>query len=810
MIQDLRFGFRMLWRSPGFSVLAILCLTLGIGANAAVFSWIEGLLLHPYPLVADLDRLLVLSGTSRSASKGEDLSWPDFVDLRRASTLTDAFIADKIVGTTLSVTGDRAERAPGSVVSANYFDALGVHPILGRGFEPAEETGRNAHPVVVISYQFWTDRFRRDPGVIGRTQMMNGVAHTIIGVAPEDFYGTFVGYKFQFWVPASMQELFDPGGYKLEDRGARWIEGFVRLKPGIRREQAQAEIAAEAKRLEAEFPATNRARGVLLLPLWQSPFNPMEVLLPTLGIALAVVSSVLLIACANVGNLLLLRSFARRREMTIRLAVGAGRGRLVRQLLTEGLILSAFAAAGGLVVAYWCRDALVLLFPPRGGAVMRLPAELDWRVLFSSVAVCLISTLLFGLAPAILASNVDLVDALKSESGAVVGGRGRAWIRSGLVLMQVSLSFVLLVGAGLITRSLAQMRMTNPGFSTSGVLLTGIDLVAAGYDAPRATTFQDELLARLDTVGGVESASFVRVAPFGLRPYSSASIAVDGYEAPVDEPPVVEYNEVGPGYLATMGIRLLSGREFTRADDEMSAPVAVVNEAMVARFWRGEDPVGRRLVVKGRSLRVVGVVPTAKYQNLLEAPTAFFYVPLRQTGLGQGLVIRTALSPQAMATALAREVHALDVNLAPSEIISTREQVDRTTSSQTVAVTLLTVFGGLALLLAAIGLYGVMSSAVSQSLRELGLRLALGASGPDLLRLVMSRGLALSAAGVGLGAGVAFGSTRLLGSLLYKVSPRDPLAFGSAIVIMAIVSSVACLVPALRATRADPLLALRG
>jgi ABC-type antimicrobial peptide transport system permease subunit len=259
-----------------------------------------------------------------------------------------------------------------------------------------------------------------------------------------------------------------------------------------------------------------------------------------------------------------------------------------------------------------------------------------------------------------------------------------------------------------------------------------------------------------------------------------------------------------------MGIRLLSGREFTRADDEMSAPVAVVNEAMVARFWRGEDPVGRRLVVKGRSLRVVGVVPTAKYQNLLEAPTAFFYVPLRQTGLGQGLVIRTALSPQAMATALAREVHALDVNLAPSEIISTREQVDRTTSSQTVAVTLLTVFGGLALLLAAIGLYGVMSSAVSQSLRELGLRLALGASGPDLLRLVMSRGLALSAAGVGLGAGVAFGSTRLLGSLLYKVSPRDPLAFGSAIVIMAIVSSVACLVPALRATRADPLLALRG
>src|SRR5579864_215807 len=275
MMQDIRFGLRMLWRNPGVSILAVLCLTLAIGANAAVFSWIEGVLVRPYPLVANLDRLFVLSGTSRAATKGTDVSWPDFQDFQRSCTLIDAFIAEKIVGTTLSVTGDRAERAPGSVVSANYFDALGVHPILGRGFEPVEETGRNAHPVVVISYQLWHDRFRGDPRVIGMTQMMNGVRHTIIGVAPEDFYGTFVGYKFQFWVPASMQEVFDPGGYQLEDRSARWIEGFVRLKPGVTVEQAQAEMAAVARRLEAEHPTANRGRGIQLLPVWQSPFNPM-------------------------------------------------------------------------------------------------------------------------------------------------------------------------------------------------------------------------------------------------------------------------------------------------------------------------------------------------------------------------------------------------------------------------------------------------------------------------------------------------------------------------------------------------------
>src|SRR5258708_29605713 len=336
--QDLRFGFRMLRRSPGFSLLAILCLTLGIGANAAVFSWIEGILFRPYPAVVHQEQLFALTGTA--LGEADLTSWPDFLDLQRGCTLVDSFIVTKIMSTTLSI-GDRAEATRGSIVSANYFDAIGVHPILGRGFETGEDTGRNAHPVTVISYQLWKGRFKGDPQIIGKTQRLSGTLHTIVGVMPEGFYGTFVGWAMQFWVPASMEETFEAGGYKLEDRGARWIEAYVRLKPGVNLIQAQEEISAVAARLEAAYPDTNRGRGIRLWPLWQTPFNNAATFLRTLAIILLVVVFVLLIACANVGNLLLVRSFARRHEMTVRLAIGAGRSRLVKQLVTEGLVLSA-------------------------------------------------------------------------------------------------------------------------------------------------------------------------------------------------------------------------------------------------------------------------------------------------------------------------------------------------------------------------------------------------------------------------------------------------------------------------------------
>jgi len=396
-LRDMCLGLRMLRRNPGFTVLTILCLTLGIGANAAVFSWVEGILLRPYPLVTHQERLVALDGPA--GDERDETSWPDLLDIQRSCTLCETLFISNITGATLSI-GDRAQVMTGSIVSANYFDAIGVHPILGRGFAPDEDIGRNAHPIVVISYHLWQTRFKGDPQIIGKTQRFDNVVHTIIGVAPAGFYGTFVGRSMEYWVPASMVEAFYGGSDKLEDRGARWCEAYVRLKPGVTRNQAQQEISAIAARLEAEYPATNRGRSIKVWPLWQTPFNHAGELLPIFEIMVVVTMFVLLIVCANVGNLLLVRSVARRHEMTVRLAMGAGRGRLLRQLVTEGLLLSACGAAGGMLVAYWCRHAPVLLFPVRGGNGMYLPGEIDGRVLGLSAAICLVVTLAIGLVPA--------------------------------------------------------------------------------------------------------------------------------------------------------------------------------------------------------------------------------------------------------------------------------------------------------------------------------------------------------------------------------------------------------------------------
>src|SRR6478672_5073676 len=547
-LRDLRFGMRMLFRSPGFSILAILCLTLGIGTNAAALSWIEGILIRPYPLVAHQDRMFALNCTTRGAQGFTGVSYPDFLDLERNSTLFESFIIDKITGTTLS-NGDRAERAVGGMVSANYFDALGVRPILGRGFRPEEGTGRNAHPVTVIGYMTWKNRYKSDPDIIGKTQFMNSIQHTIIGVAPEKFHGTFIGYSFNFWVPTSMQETFDSTGYKLEDRGARWIEGYAFLKPGVTRQQGQAELNSVAQRLENDFPETNRGHEVQLVPLWKTPFNGADNMSPTLAITMAVVFVVLLIACANVSNLLLARSLLRRHEMTMRLALGAGRRRLIQQLFTEGILLSLIATAGGIAVAYWCRNALVLAFPsPTAGTVIDLPGQIDWRVLAESVVICVGATMLFALVPAIQASRVDLSSALKTEAGGVLSGSSWSRLRSGLVLVQVSLSFVLLACTGLLLQSLQRMQNASPGFSTD-VIVSGADLFSAGYNVERAKAFHTQLLDRVRAIPGVESAGLARLMPFSYNVFSSAPIEVDGYQARPNEQPTVEYIEVTEDYF---------------------------------------------------------------------------------------------------------------------------------------------------------------------------------------------------------------------------------------------------------------------
>ena len=807
--QDLRFGFRMLRRSPGFSILALLCLTLGIGTNAAVLSWIEGILIRPYPLVPHQDRMFALVGMTRGVPGHNGLSYPDFMDLENNATLFESFIIDRITGTTLSV-GDRGERASVGIVSANYFDALGVKPILGRGFKPEEGTGRNAHAVTVIGYRTWKDRYNLDPTIIGRTQLLNGVQHTIIGVAPERFHGTFVGYSFSFWVPTSMQETFDTTGYKLEDRGARWIEGYAILKPGVSRQQAQAELNSISQRLEKDFPDTDRGHENQLVPLWKTPFNGAGNMTPTLAITMAVVFLVLLIACANVSNLLLARSLLRRHEMAMRLALGAGRVRLVRQLVTEGLLLSLIAAVGGIAVAYWCRNALVLAFPPPlPGTVIDYPGQIDWRVLAASAGICMASTLLFALVPAIRASDVDLSNALKAEAGGVLGGSSRSGLRSALVIVQVSLSFILLAGTGLLLQSLIKMRTASPGFNT-GVVSSVVDLFSAGYNPDRAKTFHTQLLDRVRTLPGVESAALTRVIPFSYNVFSSAPIEVDGYQPPPNEQPTAEYVEVTEDYFTTLGIPIVTGREFMRTDDENAPALAIVNETMAAKYWPGKDAVGQRLKARDRWLQIVGVAKNSNYHNKTETPIPFFYVPLRQNFRVQNsLVIRTRETPGAMMTALAREVHALDPNLAPLITDRLQDQIDLISYSERLAVSLVALFGGMALFLAAIGLYAVVSYTVSQGTRELGLRMALGAGTKDLMRLVMSRGLFLTASGVAFGVLAAFMLTRLMSNMLYKISPHDPLAFGSAIAVITIASLAACFFPAWRATRIDPIQALR-
>jgi predicted permease len=810
---DLRYALRNMWRHPGFSALALLCLTIGIGSNAAVFSWIEGVLLRPFPLVDHQEGLMAIAGTRNGvageAGNNQDLSWPDFQDLAKNCKLIDSFIVDRITGTSLSI-GNRAQNITGSLVSSDYFDAMGIRPILGRGFRPEEDIGRNAHPVVVISYHLWQDHFHGDPDIVGKAQLLNNVPHTIIGVTPEGFKGTFVGWAMDFWVPLSMQEVFSPPGYKLEDRNARFVEGYVRLKPGVTPTQAQSEISAVAARLEQAYPSTNRGRGVKLFPLWETPFNQAGNLLPSLSIAMVVVVFMLLIACANVSNLLLVRGFARRHEMTVKLATGARRGRLIRQLLSEGLLLSVIAAVGGLLIANWGRNLLILLMPARGGVSMNLPGRLDARVLALSIGVCIFSALLFAIVPAMQTSKVDLGGALRAEAGGVVGSGRRGLFRSGLIAVQVALSFVMLTGAGLLLASLHRMQSIDMGFSLDRVLLSGMDFLQAGYGPQRAHDFQDRVIDRLQSLPGVGSAAFARGVPFSYRGFTSVPVAIDGNQLPVEQLPVIDSNEVGPGYLATMGIPVIAGREFTRSDNETALAVAVINQVMAEQLWPGQDALGRRIQVKGRWLQVVGIARNARFSRFAETPTPFFYVPLRQSATaGPALYIKTALAPEALAETLVREIRDSDPDLGIDEVITMREQLERTFAPQRFALLMISVFATLAVGLAMIGLYGVMSYTVSQGRREFGLRMALGASPRNLLRLVLFRGLTLSGIGVVLGFAAAISTSQLLGYLLYHESPRDPLPFTAAAAIMAVTALAASLVPAWRASRTDPLHSLR-
>lgn len=809
--QDVRFALRMLRRSPVFTAVAVACLALGIGANAAVRSWTEGIVHHPFPGVREQDRLVAIAGTVKGSVEDDEMSWPDFIDLSHGTTAFDAFFVSKITGATLTG-GDRAERLVGQLVTANYFDAIGVRPMLGRGFLPGEDVGRGAHPVTVISYRLWRDHFGSNPQIVGSTINYNSAPHTIVGVTPPEFLGTFVGYAMQFWVPASQQAVFDPSGYKLDDRSARWVEGFARLSPGISVSAGQAEVNVVARRLEAQFANDDRGRGVRIFPLDQNPFDNAKTLEPMLRVGSIVAGVLLVIVCANIANLLLVRALARGPELTVRHALGASRGRLIRQLVTEGVILAAIGTVAGLFVAYISRNTLGLFFAPRGGVNLVFGADYDWTVVGATVALGLGSTTLFALIPALHSTRADLAFALRAAAPGAIRGGQRGRLRAAIVLVQISLGVVLLIGSGLAIRSLRGLLRANPGFSSARVTTGGINLFVAGYDTARAHRFEDDLLRRVRAIERIGAAAFATNLPFSTRPYDNGPIAVDGYAPSRDERPTADYNAVTPGYFATLGIPLRVGRDFAASDADTSAPVAIVSRAMGERYWPNTSPIGRRLQLRGTWMRVVGIVSDIKYRSLTQPASMLFYVPLaQQRSTAVSLFFRPdGTNAVRVVPAVVAAIHEVDPNVSPYEFVTLREQIDRSTSGQQIMVTLLTLFGTVALCLAVLGLYGVISYVVSQSTRELGVRLALGATPSQLLALVVSSGLRLALTGVALGILTALVTTRLLGDLLFEVSPRDPVVFGSVIAVMIGASLASCLLPAWRASRLDPTRALRA
>jgi len=508
---------------------------------------------------------------------------------------------------------------------------------------------------------------------------------------------------------------------------------------------------------------------------------------------------------------LLVRALARKSELTVRRALGAGRGRLLRQLITEGLVLACAGTLLGVLLAYSSRNALGLFLPPRGGATLVFGSDFNWRVLTTTVAIGIASTVVFALVPALQATHLDLSSAMRAAAPGAIGGGSRGRLRGSLVLIQVSLSVLLLVGAGLVVRSLDRLLTADPGFDTTHVTTTTINLFAAGYDTARAHRFEDDLLARTRAIAGVTGAAFSRSLPFSTRPYDNGPILVDGYAPARDEQPTADYNAVTPGYFAALGIPLVAGRDFTVSDADTSLPVAIVTRAMAQRYWPSASPIGRRLKLEDKWMQVVGVVADIKYRSLTQPASMLFYVPMAQRRpIAVCLFLRTeAANAVGLAPSTVSAIHAIDPSVAPYEFLTLREQVNRSTSALQITATLLMVFGAVALFLAAIGLYGVISYMVSESTRELGVRMALGATPSALLALVMSSGLRLALAGIVVGVALALGTTRLLGDMLFRVGPRDSLVFSAVIVVMAAAATLACALPAWRASRLDPVRALR-
>ncbi|MBO0860245.1 MAG: ABC transporter permease [Chloracidobacterium sp.] len=808
LIQDLRYGARTLLKKPGFTLIAIITLGLGIGANTAIFSLVNTVTLRPLP-VAAADRIVEVTPLGKGAGIGA-FSYPTYKDIRDKNEVLDSLSAYFFTPMSLSQNGVNV-RAWGYLVTGNYFDLLGVRAVKGRMFTQEEDRVPGANPVAVISYGCWQRRFGGDPNLVGKTIKLNGYDFTVIGVAPDGFRGTVLMFDPEIYAPMTMAKQIAPGQSNwFENRDNGGIFGLGGLKQGVTSTQAResldllaAQLAREDKHLEGTtFSVTPPG---LVAPMVRNG------ILGFAGGLMATVALVLLIACVNLANLLLARAAERRKEIAVRLSLGARRARILRQLLTESVTLSLAGGIVGWLVGLWMIDLVAALKPPVDFNLL-IDLKPDWRVMAFTLVVSFITGALFGLAPALQASKVDLIPALKDEAG--LGGYRRSRFRNGLVVAQVALSLLLLIIAGLIVRSLQRTQIVGPGFEIENRITMSIDLGLQGYDEARGREFYKQLISRVESMTGVRAASYVNALPLNLD-FNGGVFYVEGQPfTRASDLPTVPTGEVWPRYFETMGIPMIGGRDFTMLDDKDESRFAIVNQTFAQRFWPGQNPIGKHLSrggPEGQRFEVIGVAKNSKYWTLGEAPRPFVYFSLaREYGSAVTLVVSASVEPQSMINTIRREVARLDANLPLYDVKTMSEHMRLSLFPLRAGAWVAGSFALLALLLAGLGIYGVMAYTVSQRTREIGLRMALGAGGREVMKLVVRQGMWLALVGLSIGLAGALALTRLMSSVPYGVSATDFVTFTSVTLLLGSVVSIACYLPARRAAKVDPIVALRA
>ncbi len=805
LIQDIRYAVRLILKQPGLAAVTVISLALAIGANTAIFSLVNGALLRPLP-VEQPEQLLRMFLSYQSGLEYGSFSHQDYLYYKDKNQVFAGLAAQRVTVFGLGQ-GEQTETIQGAVVSGNFFDVLGVRPASGRAFLPEEDATPGSHAVAVISHALWQRRFNSNPNVAGTTLTINGHNFTVVGVTPEKFTGTELGYAPDIYVPVMMQAVARPGA-NIADPDARWLYPIGRLKPGVSEDQAEANLGILTTQLAQSTSTKLKGVALTVAPATASHPEMRKAFVPLAIVLLAVVGLVLLMACANVANLLLAKALARRHEIGIRLAMGATRRRLVRQLITESLLLSLLGGGLGLLLAFWTTDFLLAFTPPTDFRVV-LDLSPDYRVLIFTLAVAVMAGTLFGLIPALQATNPDLVDVLKKTDDSSTGFR-KSRLRNALVVTQITLALMLLICTGLFLKSLRNAHTINPGFETENVLLTTLNMDLHAYEEPRALAFYDQLQERVKTLPGVKSASLAEKV-FGDD--QQIGVVVEGYTPPADTDMLMDYNIVAPDYFQVMGVPLTRGRDFSVRDTKDAPGVVIVNERMARRFWPGQDAVGKRLSIagtKGPYLEVVGVAKDSKYYDLQEQPISYMYLPYKQNYESHAtLHVRTTGDPNNMIGAVRQQVRELDTHLPTFGVTTMSNHIGQSLWAPRMAATLLGIFGGLALVLAAVGVYAVVAYSVVQRTNEIGIRMALGAPPSNVLMMLLRQSMKLTLIGLALGLGLAFALMRFASSLLYGVSASDPLVFGGISLLLAVVTLLASYIPARRVMRINPIIALR-